>query len=104
VSSIGYDPPVSGDLRAVATVRIDNERVRVTEWRFAAGARTGPHRHELAYVVVPLTTGRLAATGPAGDTLSELVAGQPYFRPAGVEHDVRNANDFEFAFIEIELK
>jgi len=55
-------------------------------------------------VVVPLTTGRLAASGPAGDTLNELVAGQPYFRPAGVEHDVRNANAFEFAFIEIELK
>jgi len=95
---------VPSDLRAVATVRIDNERVRVTEWRFAPGANTGPHRHELAYVVVPLTTGRLAATGPAVDTLNELVAGQPYFRPAGVEHDVRNANNFEFAFIEIELK
>ena len=92
------------DLRAVATVRIDNERVRVTEFRFAPGATTGPHRHELAYVVVPLTTGRLAASGPAGETLNDLVAGQPYFRPAGVEHDVRNANAFEFAFIEIELK
>jgi quercetin dioxygenase-like cupin family protein len=95
---------VSGDVLAVATVKVDNDRVRVTEWRFAAGARTGHHRHELAYVVVPLTTGRLAATGPAGDTLSDLVAGQPYFRPAGTEHDVRNANDHEFAFIEIELK
>jgi beta-alanine degradation protein BauB len=53
---------------------------------------------------VPLTTGKLAASGPAGDTVNDLVAGQPYFRPAGVEHDVRNANAFEFAFIEIELK
>jgi quercetin dioxygenase-like cupin family protein len=95
---------VSGDPLAVATVKVDNERVRVTEWRFAAGAHTGHHRHDLAYVVVPLTTGRLAATGPAGDTVNELVAGQPYFRPAGAEHDVRNANDYEFAFIEIELK
>ena len=92
------------DRRAVASVRIDNERVRVTEWRFAPGASTGPHRHEMAYVVVPLTTGRLAASGAAGETLNELVAGVPYFRPAGVEHDVRNANAFEFAFIEIELK
>ena len=92
------------DLRAVATVRIDNERVRVTEFRFAPGASTGAHRHELAYVAVPLTTGRLAATGPTGEALNELVAGRPYFRPAGVEHDVRNANPFEFAFIEIELK
>jgi mannose-6-phosphate isomerase-like protein (cupin superfamily) len=36
--------------------------------------------------------------------VAELVAGQPYYRPAGVEHDVRNANPFEFTFIEIELK
>jgi len=95
---------VSLGLRANASITIDNERVRVTEWRFAPGASTGPHRHELDYVVVPLTTGRLAATGPTGDTVNELIAGQPYFRPAGVEHDVCNANAFEFAFIEIELK
>jgi beta-alanine degradation protein BauB len=78
--------------------------VRVTEYRFAPGATTGHHRHEFAYVVVPLTTGRLTATAAAGETHNDLVAGQPYYGPAGVEHDVRNANAFEFAFIEIELK
>jgi quercetin dioxygenase-like cupin family protein len=92
------------ELRAVATARIDNERVRVTEWRFAPGATTGFHRHEYDYVVVPMTTGRLARTGPAGDSIAELVIGLPYFRPAGVEHDVRNVNAFEFVFVEIELK
>ncbi len=30
--------------------------------------------------------------------------GVPYFRNAGVEHDVINANPFEFAFVEVELK
>lgn len=89
---------------AVATVRIDNARVRVTEWRFAPGAHTGHHRHDYAYVVVPLVTGTLAATGAAGETTSALRVGEPYYRDAGVEHDVRNANAFEFAFIEIELK
>jgi quercetin dioxygenase-like cupin family protein len=92
------------DGRAVATVKIDNARVRVTEWRFAPGAATGFHRHEHDYTVVPLTTGMLAITGPAGDTTAALVAGEPYFRAAGVEHDVRNANAFEFVFVEIELK
>jgi quercetin dioxygenase-like cupin family protein len=95
---------VSSDRRAVATVTIDNDRVRVTEWRFAPGAATGLHRHELAYVVVPMTTGRLAIAVPAGESVAELVAGVPYFRDAGAEHDVRNANGFEFVFIEIELK
>jgi quercetin dioxygenase-like cupin family protein len=96
--------PGMGDWRAVATVRVDNERVRVTEWKFAPGATTGFHRHEFDYVVVPLTTGRLASSGPAGDSVAELVTGVPYFRSAGVEHDVRNANGFEFVFVEIELK
>jgi quercetin dioxygenase-like cupin family protein len=95
---------VTTDRRAVPTVTIDNDRVRVTCWRFAPGAATGFHRHDYAYVVVPLTTGRLALTGPAGESVADLVAGAPYFRPAGVEHDVRNANAFEFVFVEVELK
>jgi quercetin dioxygenase-like cupin family protein len=92
------------ETQAVPTVKIDNAQVRVTEWRFAPGARTGHHRHEYAYVVVPLTTGSLVATGAAGETTAALRVGEPYFREAGVEHDVRNANAFEFAFVEIELK
>jgi quercetin dioxygenase-like cupin family protein len=89
---------------AVPTVKVDNARVRVTEWRFAPGARTGHHRHEYAYVVVPLTTGSLGATSATGETTNALRAGEPYYREAGVEHDIRNVNAFEFAFIEIELK
>jgi beta-alanine degradation protein BauB len=90
--------------RAVATVQVDNDAVRVTEWRFAAGATTGHHRHEYGYVVVPMSTGRLAITSAEGVVTSELVTGQAYFRPPGAEHDVRNANAQEFVFVEIELK
>ena len=92
------------DADAVPTVKVDNARVRVTEWRFTPGARTGHHRHDYAYVVVPLTTGSLTITGATGETTSALRVGEPYYRDAGAEHDVRNANAFEFAFIEIELK
>ena len=91
------------ETQAVATVKIDNAQVRVTEWRFAPGAATGHHRHEHPYVVVPMTTGTLAITGPDGVSTAELRAGQSYARPAGVEHDVRNANLFEFVFVEIEI-
>ncbi|PYO21247.1 MAG: cupin [Candidatus Rokuibacteriota bacterium] len=90
--------------KAVASVRIDNERVRVTEWRFAPGAHTGHHRHEYPYVVVPLTTGILAIRNVDGETTAPLTAGAPYYRDAGVEHDVINANPAEFVFVEIELK
>jgi quercetin dioxygenase-like cupin family protein len=83
---------------------IDNDRVCVTEWRFAPGAATGWHRHQHDYVVVPLCDGKLKIVENGEEKISELKMGVPYFRPVGVEHDVINANAFEYAFIEIELK
>jgi len=89
---------------AQPTVQIDNDSVRVTEWSFAPGASTGYHRHEYEYVVVPMTTGKLLLDEPTGKRYAELKTGVSYTRPAGVEHDVINANDFPFVFVEIELK
>ncbi|HEX3500397.1 MAG TPA: cupin domain-containing protein [Stellaceae bacterium] len=90
--------------QAVGTVQIDNERMRVTEWRFAPGAATGFHRHAHDYCVVPLTTGTLRIESKEGVSEAALVAGRSYARQEGVEHDVVNANPFEFVFIEVELK
>ena len=89
---------------AAPTVQVDNERLRVTEWRFPPGGATGWHRHEHDYCVVPLTTGTLTMEAVEGMREARLIAGQSYFRPAGVEHDVINANDFEFVFVEVEVK
>ncbi len=82
----------------------ESERVRITHWRFAPGAETGWHRHAHDYVVVCLTAGRLVAETANGDVATDLRFGQTYSRPAGVEHNIVNANAHEFAFIEIELK
>ena len=90
---------------ATPTVHIDNTRTRVTEWRFAPGAATGFHTHEFDYVIMPLTSGRLKIVDADGaETFAEMTAGSPYFRNAGVAHDVINANDHEFVFIEVEYK
>ena len=94
-----------GAPRAVPTVQIDNERVRVTEWRFAPGAETGFHVHEMDYVVVPSADGRLKLVSPEGEeTYADPKQSVSYFRKAGVHHNVINASEGEFAFIEIELK
>jgi quercetin dioxygenase-like cupin family protein len=91
--------------QAVPTVQVDNERVRVTEWRFAPGAETGEHIHEFDYVVVPTVSGRLKLVSPAGEeSFADLTQGVSYFRKAGVHHNVINANAFDYAFVEIELK
>jgi len=90
--------------KAVPTKQVENERVIVTEWRFAPGAETGWHRHGYDYVVVPLLTGKLQLEDGKDSHIADLIAGRSYARPVGVEHNVINANDFEFAFVEIELK
>ncbi|KRS15603.1 cupin domain-containing protein [Roseovarius indicus] len=90
---------------AKPTVMIDNARVRVTEWRFAKpGDNTGWHRHEYDYVVVPLFDGVLEIDLGNGERVTApMQNGVPYFRELGVEHDVINGNDFECAFVEVEL-
>ena len=91
--------------QARSTVIIDNDRTRVTEWRFAPGEATGWHRHEFDYVVVPMTTGPLTLVdGDGNETVADLTAGSPYFREAGVEHDVVNHGPSEFVFVEIEYR
>ena len=89
---------------AAAVLKIDEPHVRVTEYRFAPGAETGWHRHAHDYVIVPLLDGKLLLEQPGGTSrIADLLAHQPYTRLAGVEHNVINANSFEFAFLEIEL-
>lgn len=91
--------------KAQPTVLFDNPRAIATEWRFAPGAETGWHRHGHDYTVVPMTTGKLLLEEPGGTSrTAELTAGRPYFREEGVEHNVVNANSYEFVFIEIEMK
>ena len=90
--------------KAKSTVQIDNDRVIVTEWRFAPGAETGWHRHGYDYIVVPQTTGKLLLETESGENIADLDAGKSYFRNVGVEHNVVNVNDYEFVFVEIELK
>jgi quercetin dioxygenase-like cupin family protein len=89
---------------AKPTVQVDNDRVLVTEWRFVPGAETTWHRHGYDYVVVPLTTGKLLIDDGKLQRIVELKAGGSYYRPVGIEHNVINANDYEFAFVEIEFK
>lgn len=89
--------------KAVASKQIENDRVLVTEWRFAPGAETGWHTHGYDYIVVPGMDGKLLLETREGSSIAELKAGQSYSRQVGVEHNVVNANDFEFYFVEVEL-
>ncbi|MEK9283888.1 MULTISPECIES: cupin domain-containing protein [unclassified Bradyrhizobium] len=92
-------------LAAKSEVQIDNEQVRVTEWRLAPGSATGHHVHGMDYVIVPVVAGEMTIVAPdGGRSKAQLAAGKSYFRKAGVEHDVLNETATEIVFLEIELK
>ena len=91
--------------KAKPTVQIDDAKVKVTRWDFAPGAETGWHKHQLDYIVVPLTVGNLTAELPDGSRAeNELTTGATYARQAGVNHNIINMNEWPYSFIEIELK
>ncbi|MBI5131727.1 MAG: cupin domain-containing protein [Rhodopseudomonas palustris] len=92
-------------LAAQSDVQIDNDEVRVTEWRLAPGAATGPHRHGMDYVIVPVADAEMTIVAPDGTrSTAQLRTGKSYFRKAGVEHDVLNESATEIVFLEVELK
>ena len=91
--------------RAEPIVHIDNDHVRVTEWRFAPGAATGWHRHAYDYVITPVIGGQVEIVhGDGSRTPFAMEPGKSYFRQAGVEHDVVNGDGGALRFVEVELK
>jgi quercetin dioxygenase-like cupin family protein len=95
---------MSSRAKAVGTTIEDNDRVRITEWRFAPGAETGWHLHTLDYVVLYRTSAQLVAETKQGPICVEVAEGQSYFRKAGIEHNIINSGDKEVIFVETELK
>ena len=90
---------------AVPSVQVDNDRTIVTRWDFTPGAETGEHIHGHDYCVVPLMDGVLKIVSPdREEILAPMKAGQSYYQEKGVHHNVINANDFDYAFVEIEFK
>ncbi len=87
------------------TQLIDDDRVRVTRFDFAAGAETGWHRHGMDYVITTLTDCAMVLEESGGETREVFVpSGTVYRRDEGVEHNVINGGDVPMSFIETELK
>lgn len=89
---------------AQAECQIDDDKVRVTLWRFRSGTETGWHRHEFPYIVVPIEGGTLTVDDGSKRHPYRIEGGRSYSRPAGVEHNILNETSGEIAFVEIELK
>ena len=91
--------------KASAITQIDNERIRVTEYSFNKNEETGFHTHKWDYVVVPQTDGQLLLIDNHKiETTACLIKGEPYYRKAGVSHNVINNGKEKLVFIELEIK
>ena len=91
--------------KATANIQIDNERIRVTEYSFNKNEETGFHIHQWDYVVIPQTNGQLLLIDDNEvEKTATLTKGEPYYRKAGVSHNVINAGKEKLVFIEIEIK
>tara|TARA_B110000196_G_scaffold319562_1_gene337983 strand:- start:1576 stop:1854 length:279 start_codon:yes stop_codon:yes gene_type:complete len=89
---------------AKASVLIENEKVKVTEWYFEVGDSTGIHIHEYDYVIIAMLDGDLRIVDSDNkETVSKLTKGTSYFREKGVNHNVFNNNDYPYSFIEVEI-
>ena len=91
--------------KAISNIQIENELIRVTKYTFLPGDETRMHKHYYDYIVTPLTNGKILLEDKNGNkTNSNLKAAEPYFRKAGIEHNVINNSKENLSFIEIELK
>ena len=89
----------------VATVMVDDARVRATRFDFAPGAETGWHRHGHDYVITAVTDCHMLLEEPGGGSRRVTVpAGTAYRRMEGVEHNVVNDGPEPMSFVEVELK
>jgi len=75
---------------------------RVTRHHLEPGAATGWHRHDHPYVVVPITAGSVTITSADGEAQFEMRPSEPYSRPVGIEHSIRNTSSEPIVFVEVE--
>ena len=91
--------------KAIDTLLIDDDRVRVTRFDFEAGSETGWHQHEYDYVITAIVDCPMMLEESDGSSREVLVpAGTAYRRVKGIKHDVINNRASQMSFIEMELK
>lgn len=87
------------------TVVFENEHVRVWKLDLGPGETQAWHKHELSYLVIPLTKGNNVMRFADGrEKPTEEEPGQALWREPGMEHELENTSDFHYANMLVELK
>lgn len=86
-------------------ILFENDVVRVWSISLEPGARQPWHRHDLPYLIVPLTDGEnlmFFADGRERETHEKV--GEVLWREPGIPHELLNASDWRYRNVLIEMK
>jgi quercetin dioxygenase-like cupin family protein len=87
------------------TVLFEDDKTRITSWRFEPGAETGWHHHDFDYVTIQKSGGRLKLENEAGEVkFVDYVEDRTVGYSAPIKHNATNVSDEEVRVIEIEYK
>jgi beta-alanine degradation protein BauB len=87
------------------TILFENDLVRVWALAVEPGKSKGWHRHDLPYVIVPLTDGKIEIESADGHVIRpEDKAGKAIWRDPGEVHDLRNLGDATYRNVLVEIK
>jgi quercetin dioxygenase-like cupin family protein len=86
-------------------VIFENQHVRVWELAVEPGKSKGLHRHDLPYVIVPLTAGKIEIESIDGRVYRpDEKVGEAIWRDAGEIHDLKNLGTATYRNVLVEIK
>lgn len=98
--------PRTGQLGAIGDkILLENEHVRVWSVKLDPDQRQPWHKHDLPYIVVPITEGKNVMyfeDGRAKET--NETPGDALWREPGAPHELHNVSDWQYRNVLIEIK
>lgn len=86
-------------------ILFENDFVRVWSVKLQPGGRQPWHKHDLPYLIVPLTKGKNIMTFDDGrEKETSEMPGEVLWREAGIPHELLNISDWEYSNVLIEMK
>ena len=86
-------------------VIFENESVRVWSFSVGAGGLKPMHKHELPYIIIPLSGGRVELTTIEGAVrVGEDKPGAAFWQDHGETHQLRNLGSEAYTNVLVELK
>jgi len=101
-----HEPDANVKLGPIGSrVIFENELVRVWDLTVAPGKSAGLHRHDLPYVIVPLTGGTIEIKSVDGGTYRPVeTVGEAIWRDPGEIHDLHNLGSTPYRNVLVEIK